>query len=181
MSATLFTEPTATPSQPAGTVLFTSGGTVTINAPASVVFDTITGFSRYDRWNDWTPSLKFEAADEEVKTGLTGLLKTHMGAQARDYDVPVEIIELSRSPAKFRLCWRSKLLPSWALTAERVQEVTPVDGAGQTCQVRNWESMGGPAAYAFKYLMGIPAQLNELNVMYLDRLKEYIEKEQMKS
>lgn len=75
-----------------------------------------------------------------------------------------------------RLTWRSKLLPSWASTAEHVQEVTPVEGIDQACQVRHWESMSGPAAYVFKYVMGVPAQLNESNVKYLDTLKAYVEK-----
>jgi hypothetical protein len=41
-----WTDLVATPTQPVGKGLFTSGAAVTINAPTSVVFDVITSFSR---------------------------------------------------------------------------------------------------------------------------------------
>ncbi|CAL5871007.1 uncharacterized protein PFLUO_LOCUS5249 [Penicillium psychrofluorescens] len=178
MTATSWTDAAATPSQPAGSGLFTSGATVSIDAPASVVFDIITSYSRYSEWNTWTPTLAFEDADGNVAAGAEGRLKTIMKAQNRAYDIPIEILELDRTSETHKLAWRSKLLPGWAATAERVQTVTPVSGNDGACEVKTWETMSGPAAYVFKYLMGVPKQLNESNVNYLAELKTYAEGKQ---
>jgi hypothetical protein len=91
MSATGWAEPAATPSQPVGKGLFTSGATVTINAPTSVVFDAITGFSSYTDWNTWTPMFTFQEADRDITAGAEGRLKTVMKAQNREYDIPIEV------------------------------------------------------------------------------------------
>lgn len=91
MTATSWTDAAATPSQPAGSGLFTSGATVSIDAPASVVFDIITSYSRYSEWNTWTPTLAFEDADGNVAAGAEGRLKTIMKAQNRAYDIPIEV------------------------------------------------------------------------------------------
>lgn len=48
-----WTDLVATPSQQIGKGLYTSGATVTINAPTSVVFDVITGVSRAGRYGKW--------------------------------------------------------------------------------------------------------------------------------
>lgn len=91
MSITLLNEPKATPSQPLEKVLFTSGGTVTIKAPADVVFSVITGFSKYSEWNSWTPVLKFEESDAQVKSGCKGQLKSEMKDQGKSYDIPLKV------------------------------------------------------------------------------------------
>jgi len=69
------------------------------------------------------------------------------------------------------------LLPTWAGITERVQEVTPSED-GTACTVKQWESMVGWVTYVFKYIMGIPKQLDESNVKYLNALKAYAEASQ---
>jgi hypothetical protein len=54
--------------------------------------------------------------------------------------------------------------------------VTPVPGNDGASQVQAWETMSGPAAYVFKYVMGVPEQLNKANVNYLNELKTYAER-----
>jgi hypothetical protein len=66
------------------------------------------------------------------------------------------------------------LLPSWAGKAERVQEVTPSED-GKSCIITQWQSMSGWATYIFKYVMGIPKQLDDANVKYCNELKMYAE------
>lgn len=91
MAITTWTAPTATPSQAVEKILFTAGAITDINAPAEVVFDVITGFSKYHNWNTWTPSLKFDESDADVKAGAKGNLHVWMEAQNREFDVPIVV------------------------------------------------------------------------------------------
>ena len=94
MSAVGWTDITATPSQADKQILFTSGSTITIDAPANVVFDTITSFSRYGDWNTWTTSFTFPQSDSDVKIGSVGTIDTHRKGRSSGLAVPVEVCEL---------------------------------------------------------------------------------------
>ncbi len=69
------------------------------------------------------------------------------------------------------------MMPFWVFIAERVQEVHPVEGSEDMCEVRQWESMSGPASYLMKYVMGVPDQVHKLSMKYLEELKAFIEKD----
>jgi hypothetical protein len=86
----------------------------------------------------------------------------------------LQILRLERTPQKYALAWRGMLMPTWVGIAERVQEVTPL-GDGKACTVKQWESMAGWVTYIFRYAMGIPQQLNEGNLRYLNSLKAHAE------
>lgn len=65
--------------------------------------------------------------------------------------------------------------------AERVHIVKVVaegqsDNGDQSCEVRQWESMSGWGAYVLKYVMGVPKQLDEANLKYIQELKEFAER-----
>lgn len=62
------------------------------------------------------------------------------------------------------------MLPRWVFCAERVQEVRPLDGSSTQSEVIQWESMSGPMAYVFKYVMGVPEQLGGVNLNYLEEI-----------
>ncbi|KAI1839682.1 hypothetical protein JX266_014109 [Neoarthrinium moseri] len=99
-----------------------------------------------------------------------------MEAQNRQYEIPAEILELEYKPQQYKLAWRGKLLPDWAGKAERVQIVTPVEGSNyQQSQLKQWESMSGAASYVFKYVMGIPEQLANSNLLYSNDVKKRAE------
>lgn len=90
--------------------------------------------------------------------------------------VPAQIVDLVRTAEGYTLAWQSQLLPFWALSAERVQVVTPLPGS-KICQVQQWESMSGIVAYIFKYFMDMQRQLDESNVHYLEELKIFAEEQ----
>jgi hypothetical protein len=85
-----------------------------------------------------------------------------------------KILEVKRTEQEFKLVWHSKMLTSWVATIERVQLVVPIDE--NSCDVKNWESMGGLAAYALKYGTGVTKQLQKANIKYLDELVSFLEK-----
>lgn len=76
-----------TPGQPANTIVFTSGSTATIQAPADKVFNIITDYSKYGQWNSWTP--KFETKDgQSLRVGSEGVLTTRSGG---DLEIPLKV------------------------------------------------------------------------------------------
>ncbi|EXA36544.1 hypothetical protein FOQG_11270 [Fusarium oxysporum f. sp. raphani 54005] len=170
-----WTNPTATPSLGTGRVVFTAGSTISIDAPAKEVFDTIVDFRRYSEWNTWTPRLTFtdSEASDAVKPGASGILETLTDSGDDIMKIPIEILELSYGEEECKLAWKSKYLPWWAATIERVQTVTPK--GPDACEIKNWESMGGLAAYAMK-LSWVSKQLGAANVRYLDELAAFVKK-----
>ncbi|KAM5386094.1 hypothetical protein ACJA88_002244 [Fusarium oxysporum] len=173
--AVRWTTPTATPSLGTGRVVFTAGSTIAIDAPAKEVFDTILDFRRYSEWNTWTPRLTFtdSEASDAVKPGASGILETLTDSGGDILKIPIEILDLSYGEEECKLAWKSKYLPWWAATIERVQTVTPK--GPDACEIKNWESMGGLAAYAMK-LSWVSKQLGAANVRYLDELAAFVKK-----
>lgn len=88
-----WTTPTATPSLGTGRVVFTAGSTITIDAPAKEVFDTIVDFRRYSEWNTWTPRLTFtdSEASDAVKPGASGILETLTDIGGDIMKIPIEV------------------------------------------------------------------------------------------
>ena len=69
-----------------------------MKAPADVVFSVITGFSKYHKWNSWTPERKFEECDAEIQAGCKGQLKFEMKARSKSYSIPLKVaVDLSTS------------------------------------------------------------------------------------
>lgn len=195
-----------TPGLRASSIVFTSGSSIEINAPAAEVFNIICRGKDYNKWCSWTPQLDFEDLPADgVKIGTKGTLTCWMDAQKKEYKIPVTVrvssnrISLpsyridglliciaqitacdppttggSRSPGTF--AWQASLMPSWFAVAERVQTVTPVGDDNLKCEVRQWESTSGWGAYILKYVMGIEAQLREVNLTYVRELKDWAER-----
>lgn len=176
-------------------MVLTTGSTIRIKAPASKVFDAILDTASWSKWNSWTTPLTF-AQGQSIRTpGSRGTLHTRMEAQNRDYDIPVEILEVSDptdptsssaaaasiSQGSFAIAWKSLLMPSWFATAERVQIVPPVapdqtqGGSEEVCELRQWESLSGWGVYLLKWVLGVEKQLLEANVRYAEELAKYAE------
>lgn len=85
-----------------------------------------------------------------------------------------QIIAYSSGSDEHTLAWRASYLPSWFAVAERVQTVRSLED-GQSCEIRNWESMSGWGAYLLKYLLGVPKQLDAANLKYVQELKSFAE------
>ncbi|KAG7409761.1 hypothetical protein Forpe1208_v011382 [Fusarium oxysporum f. sp. rapae] len=170
-----WTTPTATPSLGTGRVVFTAGSTIVIDAPAKEVFNTMVDFRRYSEWNTWTPRLTFidTEASEAVVPGASGILETLTDGGDDIMKIPIEILALSYGEQECKLAWKSNYLPWWAATIERVQIVTAK--GPDACEAKNWESMGGLAAYAMK-LSWVSKQLATANVRYLDELAAFVQK-----
>ncbi|KAI1047157.1 hypothetical protein LB505_010081 [Fusarium chuoi] len=168
-----WTTPTATPSLGTGRIVFTAGSTIVIDAPAKEVFNAMVDFRRYSEWNTWTPRLTFvdTEASEVVEPGANGILETLTDSGDDIMKIPIEILILSHGEQESKLAWKSNYLPWWAATIERVQVVTAK--GPDACEVKNWESMGGLAAYAMK-LSWVSKQLEAANVRYLDELAAFV-------
>lgn len=79
-----------TPNLRTADIVFTSGSTVTIDAPVEQVFAALLNFEGYHEWSSWCPKLTFpEALD--VGVGSQGILHCRMDAQGREYDIPVTV------------------------------------------------------------------------------------------
>ncbi|RBQ79469.1 hypothetical protein FVER53590_11853 [Fusarium verticillioides] len=161
--------PTATPSLGTGRIVFTAGSTIVIGAPAKEVFDIMVDFRRYGEWNTWTPRLTFidTEASEAAKPEDRGILETLTYGGEDMMKIPIEILALNYGEQECKLAWKSNYLPWWATTIERVQTVTAK--GPDTCEVKNWESVGGLATYATK-LSWVSKQLETPNVRYLEEL-----------
>ncbi|KAF4953573.1 hypothetical protein FGADI_5909 [Fusarium gaditjirri] len=168
-----WTTPTATSSLGTGRVVFTAGSTIVIDAPAKEVFDAMVDFRRYSEWNTWTSKLTFidAEASEAVEPGANGILETLTDEDGDVMKIPIEILALSYGEQECKLAWKSTCLPWWAATIERVQIVTAK--GPNACEVKNWESLGGLAAYAMK-LSWVSKQLEKDNVRYLDELATFV-------
>ncbi|KAF4438540.1 hypothetical protein FACUT_4815 [Fusarium acutatum] len=140
-----WTTPTATPSLGAGRVVFTAGSTIVIDAPAKEVFNTMVDFRRYSEWKTWTPRLTFidTEASEAVEPGAEGILETLASDGEDIVKIPIEILALNYGEQEY------------------------------ACGVKNWESMGGLAAYAMK-LSWVSKQLETANVRYLEELATFV-------
>lgn len=71
------------------------------------------------------------------------------------------------------LCWRGEPfgIPTWILTPEKVQRVTP--RGEQDCVYEIFETQSGPMAYLVKWTMG--AKQSAMNQGIADALKRYVE------
>ncbi|KAF5556510.1 hypothetical protein FNAPI_5735 [Fusarium napiforme] len=167
--------PTATPSLGTGRIVFTAGSTIVVDAPAKEVFDVMVDFRRYSEWNTWTPRLTFNDAEdsEAVEPGARGVLETLTYGGEDMMNIPIEILALNYGEQECKLAWKSNYLPWWAATIERVQTVCAK--GPDTCEVKNWESMGGLAAYAMK-LSWVSKQLETSNVRYLEELAAFVKR-----
>ncbi|KAF5690498.1 hypothetical protein FDENT_3882 [Fusarium denticulatum] len=130
-------------------------------------------FRRYSESNTWTPRLTFidTEVSQAVEPGDRGILETLTYGGEDMMNIPIEILALNYGEQECKLAWKSNYLPWWAATIERVQTVTA--RGPNTCEVKNWESMGGLAAYAMK-LSWVSKQLETSNVRYLEELAAFV-------
>jgi len=63
---------------------------------------------------------------------------------------PLEVTYVSAEERK--ICWKSRLAPSFLLKTERVLEV--VEDGPEACVFRSWETQGGPMAHIVKAATG---------------------------
>lgn len=81
-----------TPGQSAASIVFTSGSTAIIRAPASKVFGIITDYRGYEKWNSWTP--KFDFYDgQPLHIDSEGVLTTKQDGGA-DLQIPLKVNEV---------------------------------------------------------------------------------------
>ncbi|KAF2161130.1 hypothetical protein M409DRAFT_28460 [Zasmidium cellare ATCC 36951] len=184
--AKLLQTPTATPSQSAETIVFTSGSSIRISRPASAVFSTILNTKSYSAWNTSNPRVTFpdserggEAEPESWTTGASGILQFHMAAPSSSSSatqVPVKVLSVREDPAQgeYRLEWQGQMLPRWFGMAERVQSVRAV--GEEECELVQWESMSGWGVYVLDWVLGIRKQMDKVNLRYAEDLKMYSER-----
>ncbi|KAI9704696.1 MAG: hypothetical protein M1820_005444 [Bogoriella megaspora] len=161
----------ATPTQPAGTGLWTFYGSVTISAPAKDIWDALVDFQSYSKWNFYTPTIDTPNPPEVPQPGHIIHLHYRPESTGSTMKVPCEILEVESS--KYRIVWRGKAfnLPLWVLSPEKVQTITElVDGK---CKFEIWETQSGLLAFYTKYGMG--KKLSQMNQGIAEGLKGYVE------
>ena len=78
-----------TPGQSADSIVFTSGSTASIRAPASEVFDIIADYRNYAEWNSWTPKFEFQDG-QPLHIGSEGVLTTRQDGGS-DLQIPLKV------------------------------------------------------------------------------------------
>lgn len=108
-----------------------SSETITINAPAELVWDVIVDFARYGQWNEFCPSIK-----GQLRMGEPLEMEVDLG---NGLQTQVESITCIDPPHK--IVWSMDNKPGDPVHADRVQEVTPIDA--RSCRYVTTDHFGG--------------------------------------
>lgn len=91
--------------------------TLTINAPAELVWDVIVDFANYHQWNAFCPE-----ASGELVLGAPLTMQVDLGAGLQEQ---VEFITVIDAP--HRIVWSMENKPGDPICADRSQIITPID------------------------------------------------------
>lgn len=138
-----------------------------IRAPAETVYDSITDFANYPKWNPW-----IREAEGEALVGAWVKVNAIMGNPAKGKGSPQKfehLIMAAERPNYFRWCdvgWFTKLA-----SGERIRKIEKVND--DECCYKVELVVKGPGAYMAKWFYG-KAMKNGLKAE-ADSLKEYAE------
>jgi len=104
--------------------------TITINAPIHIVWEILTNFPRYAKWNSFTPH-----AECTGKVGDPVSLRVQLGQRSKLMTVS---LELKTFDTESKLCWGND---RWYLPVLRCQTLENI--APNTTRYTNSESFGG--------------------------------------
>jgi uncharacterized protein YndB with AHSA1/START domain len=119
-----------------------SSVTVSINAPAELVWEVLVDFPAYGEWNDFCPSIE---AELELGSPVKMQVDLGMGLQEQ-----VEYITCIEPPR--RITWSMANKPGDPIHADRSQVVEPIDA--QRCTYVTYDEFSGEAVDAMVQAMG---------------------------
>ncbi|PLW66706.1 SRPBCC domain-containing protein [Pseudohalioglobus lutimaris] len=123
-----------------------SSDTVTIAAPAQLVWDVLVDFARYPQWNQFCPSI-----EATLEVGSPVVMKVDLGQGLQDQ---VEYITLLEPPRK--ITWSMENNPGDPIHADRSQVVEPVDE--DHCTYVTYDIFSGEAAQQMVEMLGAPVE-----------------------
>ncbi len=119
-----------------------SSETVTIAAPADLVWQVLTDFALYSQWNQFCPSI-----EASLQVGSPVVMKVDLGQGLQDQ---VEYITCLEPPRK--ITWSMENKPGDAIHADRSQVVEPVDDSH--CTYVSYDVFSGEAAAQMVEMLG---------------------------
>ncbi len=119
-----------------------SSETVTIQAPAELVWAVLVDFPAYGQWNAFCPSIE---ADLELESPVKMQVDLGMGLQEQ-----VEYITCIDAPHK--ITWSMENKPGDPIHADRSQVITPLDD--RSCTYVSYDEFSGEAVDAMVEAMG---------------------------
>lgn len=108
-----------------------SSDTVTINAPAELVWEIIVDFAHYGQWNEFCPSIK-----GQLRMGEPLEMEVDLGSGLQTQIESITCIEAPR-----KIVWSMENKPEDPVHADRAQEVTPIDT--HSCRYVTIDHFGG--------------------------------------
>jgi len=143
-----------------------------IDAPPARVWECITDFASYPRWNSFTPRITL--ANDSFTVGAEFDLDCRMTKSLFLRDEHEVILAIDKD--RFRFCMgTSRTRGRPGIRSWRWQECVPIDG-GKTRFI-NSEHFRGPLAPLVRLLFG--ARLKRAFVAYGDDLKRYAERSEV--
>lgn len=119
-----------------------SSDTVTINAPAALVWEVIVDFANYGQWNEFCPSIK-----GELKMGEALEMEVDLGNGLQTQVESITCIEPGR-----KIVWSMANKPGDPVHADRSQKLTPV--SGHSCTYVTVDHFGGEMMGPMIEMMG---------------------------
>ena len=119
-----------------------SSQTVTIAAPAELVWQVIIDFPQYGAWNEFCPSI-----EAQLEIGSPVKMKVDLGQGLQDQ---VEYITYIEAPHK--ITWSMENKPEDPIHADRSQVVTAIDA--HSCTYVTYDIFGGPGASQMVDMLG---------------------------
>ena len=74
-------------------IVFTSGSTVIIHAPAGRVFDILTAFDKYGEWNSGCPTVSFQEGNK-IGVDAVGTMHVKKEGQEKAFKMPAKVTAL---------------------------------------------------------------------------------------
>jgi len=167
-----------TPTVSRDEAVLTIFASISISAPASLVFDILRDSSNYSEWNSWCPRITNvePPSPSELATGTTFTLHAIMDASKPTKESPTHLrisdVSTPQKPSTYiaedirksdstftedlntvyRISWKSTEggFVARGLRTERFHEI--IVRSEQECEVRTWEVMGGVLARTVKWL-----------------------------
>ncbi|PNS16444.1 hypothetical protein CAC42_178 [Sphaceloma murrayae] len=153
--------PLPTPEIPTGGV-FSASASVTINAPASVIYEAHVDSTSWPKWNTFVPHLEIKSQPPGTDAQSTRLVQgtdmsfTVQMSPRMSTKSTEQITSVSPAPkpedapgTKYQIAWASRMAPALVMRSHRVNEITKVDEG--KCEYTSWMTFAGPAAYAVKW------------------------------
>lgn len=119
-----------------------SSETVTIDAPAELVWQVLVDFPAYGEWNDFCPSI-----EAQLVIGSPVKMQVDLGSGLQEQ---VEYITCIEAPRK--ITWSMENKPGDPVHADRSQVVEPIDE--RRCTYVTYDEFSGPAVVPMVEALG---------------------------